>query len=452
MSTLVEAIPLIVLLIILASLYVVISGRKKKKTMDPAGKLRGKDRDFIVREATKRLLQNPRDPEALYSLAEVHFAERDFEKAKKEYEILVALCATHPTLDEYEMTVRLALSALNSGNREEAYESLLIAKSMKDDGFDVNYNLGYLEFERHNHERAIACLSQARVLEPEHPGTLKYLGQSLYRAKRFAEAAALLRKALDLSPDDKESMFAMARSYHELGQEEQALKIFTHLRADPAIGPNAALFAGTIHLHTRQYDQAVADFQIGLRHENINANLAVELKYRLAATYLKQQDIGNALLFLNEIAQTSPEYKDVAQLLNRYRELNTNENLKVYLIAQTSDFVTLCRKIAVRFFPDSKVKVTDVSIQKAEYADILTDITTPKWEESILFRFVRTTGTVGELILRDLYSRIKEVKAGRGLCIAAGNFSEGAKQFVEARLIDLVDKDRLMEHLRMIGR
>jgi tetratricopeptide (TPR) repeat protein len=247
-------------------------------------------------------------------------------------------------------------------------------------------------------------------------------------------------------------MFAMARSYHELGQEEQALKIFTHLRADPAIGPNAALFAGTIHLHTRQYDQAVADFEIGLRHENINPDLEVELKYRMAATYIKQQDIGNALLFLNAIALVSPEYKDVAQLLNRYRELNTNENLKVYLIAQTSDFVTLCRKIAVRFFADSKVKVTDVSIQKAEYADILTDITTPKWEESILFRFVRTTGTVGELILRDLYSRIKEVKAGRGLCIAAGSFSEGAKQFVEARLIDLVDKDRLMEHLRMIGR
>jgi tetratricopeptide (TPR) repeat protein len=179
MSTLVEAIPLIVLLIILASLYIVISGRKKKQAKDPAGKLRGKDRDFVVREATKRLLQNPRDPEALYSLAEVHFADRDFEKAKKEYEILVSLCAIHPTLDEYEMTVRFALSALNSGNRDEAYESLLIAKSMKDDGFDVNYNLGYLEYERHNYERAIACLSQARVLEPEHPGTLKYLGQSL---------------------------------------------------------------------------------------------------------------------------------------------------------------------------------------------------------------------------------------------------------------------------------
>lgn len=450
MSLLSAGPPLVVLLLVLATILIVIS-RHKRKTRDLGGKLLGKGRDYVLREATRTLSQNPRDPEALYALAEIHFAERDFEKALKEYAVLIELCSTNRSIDEYQVTVRHALSALNTGDREGAYKGLVLAKSLKDDGFEVNYNLGHLEYERKNYERALSCLSAARVVHPDHPGTLKYLGLSLYRLKRYAESAALLHKALDLEPSDKEAMFALARSYHEGGQVEQALRIFSHLRADPETGPNAALFAGTIHLRTRQYDQAKADFEIGLRHPKMKPELRLELKYRLAATFIKQEEIPKAISILQEIYEDDPDYKDVQPLLGRYRELNTDVNLRTYLISQTSDFVTLCRKIAIGFFPDARVKVTDVSIQKAEYADILADVVTPKSEETILFRFVRTNGMVGELILRDLYSRIKEVRATRGLCLSAGTFSEGAQRFVEARLIDLVDKERLISHLKLIA-
>lgn len=60
-----------------------------------------------------------------------------------------------------------------------------------------------------------------------------------------------------------------------------------------------------------------------------------------------------------------------------------------------------------------------------------------------MYRFVRTTGPVGELMLRDFHARLKEAKAGRGYCFSAGEFSEEAQKFVEARLIDLIDKDGL---------
>ena len=91
-------------------------------------------------------------------------------------------------------------------------------------------------------------------------------------------------------------------------------------------------------------------------------------------------------------------------------------------------------------------------MHKDEYADIITDISTTQWEDTILFRFIRTTGQVGELLLRDLYSRLKEVHAGRGFCVIAGKFTEGAEQFVEARLIDLIEKKELVKKLNSLGR
>jgi restriction endonuclease Mrr len=50
-----------------------------------------------------------------------------------------------------------------------------------------------------------------------------------------------------------------------------------------------------------------------------------------------------------------------------------------------------------------------------------------------------------------LHSRIKDLKAGRGFCVTAGGFTEGAQQFVEARLIDLVEKNELMKLLSRVG-
>ena len=75
---------------------------------------------------------------------------------------------------------------------------------------------------------------------------------------------------------------------------------------------------------------------------------------------------------------------------------------------------------------------------------------TKKWDDTILFRFIRSTGQVGEFILRDLYSKTKEVKAGRGFCITAGDFTDGAHRFVEARLIDLVNKTQLREKMEKV--
>ncbi len=447
MSLFLPVLPVVVLILAVAAYYIVTIVRKRTDSHQKTGKIRGRDRDSTFREATRRLEQNPRDSDALLSIGEISFNEGAFDVALKTYRSLVDLCATNPHIDEYFVTLRYGLSALNSNRPEEAYKSLLIAKTMKDGEFEVNYNLGAIEYQHKNYERAAQLLTLATSREPEHLLALRFLGHSLFKCKRWEEAAPILRRVLDRSPDDKETLFAVARSYHELGQAEQAIKIFVHLRADPQVGASAALYAGTIHLQTRQYDQAVADFEMGLKHPGVSGEVELELKYRLAATHIKREEIGEAIQLLQEIAAVSPSFRDVGEQLKHYGELNANQNLKTYLLSPTAEFVPLCRKLIVGFFPQAKVKIVDISVQKSEYTDILASVGTAKWEDVILFRFVRTAGVVGELILRDLNSRIKELKAGRGYCFAGGSFTEGAKQFVEARLIDLVEKDQLMDRL-----
>lgn len=436
----------VMLLFLLVVLVVRHSGSSEE-----SGEQKKRNRTQSVKDANKKLQQNPRDAEALQTLAESYFDEKEWEKALKTYGILIELSASNDDIDKYEVNLKHGLAAIQLKRYEDAYESLVLARTHNPDSFELNYNLGFLEYKRKNYEKAVNLLKAAYEQNGEHVQTQKYLGQAYYRLKHYKEALSTLRRAVDIQPDDKESLFAMAHTYYELGQADYAARIFSHLRADPHYGPRSALMSGSIHLKNRQPERAKTDFEVGLRHEKVPQELSLELKYRLAAAHTQLQQIEQALPLLEEIYHANPDYKDVKEQLQQDRELTDNKNLQTYLLAPASEFVSLCRRMTGIFFPQSRVKITDVTVQKNEYADILADVETEQWFDTILFRYIRTTGQVGELLVREFHGRIKELKAERGFCVAAGSFSDGAQQFVEARLIDLVEKEDLMKLLSKVS-
>jgi tetratricopeptide (TPR) repeat protein len=411
---------------------------------------RSKDKAALMKDATKKLSQNPKDQESLLTLGRIYFEEEDWEKAFRMFQALMSIYLSDSEIDQFEVTSRYAISALNLKNFPEAYKGFQLAKATGRVSFEVSYNLGVLEVQNKNYEKAVPLLKQALTMQPENSDAAKFLGQAYYKMGHPKEAMPLLRKIASQHPEDKENLLAIAQCFYDLGQSEQALKVFTHLRADPVMGPQACLLAGTINLQSHQYDRAVQDFEIGMKHNPVQTDIALELRYRLASAYSRKQEIGRALPVLLDIQTIRPGYKDVDAQINKLKELNSNKNLQVYLISSSADFVTLCRKIVTSYIPKSKVKITDISVQGSEHTDILTTVETPKWEDTILYRFIRSTGKVGELMLRDFHARIKETKAGRGYCFAPGEFSEEARRFVEARLIDLVGKNALTRILEKI--
>jgi restriction endonuclease Mrr len=67
-----------------------------------------------------------------------------------------------------------------------------------------------------------------------------------------------------------------------------------------------------------------------------------------------------------------------------------------------------------------------------------------------MFRFIRTQGSIGELVVRDFQSHLKEAKAGKGICMGIGAYSDEARRFTEARLIDLIDRSKLTAILNTV--
>jgi len=400
-----------------------------------------KGRDAIIKSAERVLEHNPKDPHALSELGDLYYREESWDQVYKTYKTLSEL--GHKAPNEFQAYLRLGLAAIKLNLADEAFKALSAAKLITPNSLEVNSNLGVLEFQRKNYEKAIQLLNQARIQDPEHAPTLRTLGHSYFRIKKNKEAMVFIRKAIEIAPDDKESLFTLAECYHEANQSEQALRIFSHLRGDPQMGASACLTCGTMHTNARHYDKAIADFELGLRHENIKPEVRTDLSYRLAQACLKVNDISRALTHLRNIQAEVPTYKDVSVLISKYQELNTNKNLQIYLMSPSGDFVALCRKIVIGYFPKAKVKIANITVNKNEWADILVEVDTPRWSDVIMFRFIRSQGSVGELIVRDFHSHIKEVKASKGVCVSVGSFTDEARRYTEARLIDLIEKDKL---------
>ncbi|MDR2510217.1 MAG: tetratricopeptide repeat protein [Spirochaetaceae bacterium] len=421
----------------------IINGIKESGQRNSLWIKKAKTKEDGFREANKALSKNPKDPIALTHIGNYYFEEKDWENTYRIYETLADIPAANGVFNQAQVNTRAAIAAMELGNLESAHKFLAVARACDQNNYEISYYSGMLEFKRGNFEKAAGLLQQAVSRNGEHAPTLRALGHSLFKMKRPKEAMNYIRKAMEAAPNDKESVFVLAECYADSGQREQALRLYSHLRPDEDWGPEACLASGLIQIESHQDEAAIADFEIGLKHEKIKDDIEIELKYQLAGVYLRVKDINSAMKYLQQIKLSRPDYKDTAELIEQYRELSVNKNLQIFTLASTADFIALCRKIVMTYFVKAKVKITKTMMTGNDWSDILAEVDTQKWSSTVMFRFIRTQGTIGELVVRDFHSHLKEAKADKGICVGIGTYSDDAKKFTEARLIDLIDREKL---------
>lgn len=437
----------VIAILLFASLLVFISGKKGGSSSSGP---KTKNRASIIRDCTKKLSHNPQNVQALQPLADLYYSEHLWDKAYPLLETLLGLSSRHAEIDIGEINLKLGVCLVKLQKPQEAAPLLLTALKVNPDSYEGNFYLGQALYKTGEFDKSIPLMKKALTLNPETQGIYQPIGMANYKAHHFKESIQYLRRALDENPEDKESLFAMADAMQECGLSDKALKVFTHLRPDPKFGAQSSLYAGIIHTRMQQLDKAAQDFEIGLRLTDIPQEILLELNYRLAACYFRTNKIGAGLDCLNKIQSIVPAYKDVSQLIARYKELNQNSNLQVYLTSGTSDFVALCRNLVKVFHSKSFVKIVDVAVI-TDTIEILCEVENAKWEDKEIFRFYRNTGSIGELYIRDFHAKIKDTKCDKGYCITSGTFSEEAHKYIDGRPIDLIEKPTLMKMLKVIS-
>lgn len=442
--------------IIVAALIVVIlmlfksSGSKTKKEGKLTSSIQKRGSSAVVKELEKKLLHDPHNINVLGDLGKIFFEMENWEKVWAVYKSLYSLAPVNSEVNSAFCTQRMGIAAYKLGKYDEAINSFLLSGKENPDSFDTNYYLGLSFYNKEIYDKAVICFRKARLLNQESIDASYYIGMSFFKAQKFKDCLPYLKQVLDLQPENKELLFNMAVAMAEIGMNDKALKIFVHLRPDPQYGAMSCLEAGKMHERVKDYAAAIADYEIAFKLSNVPDSIMVQIKYHIANDYIATNNIPKGLVVLKQLQVTNQGYKDVDALVLRYQELNQNQNLQLYLLSGTSDFVALCRKFITAYYPDGFVKVEDVNVI-SECVEIICYVESSKWEAKQMFRFYRTQTVIGDIYIREFHSKMRDAKCDSGVCVTMGTFSESAHKYIEGRPLDLIEKDQLSTILKKIN-
>ncbi len=445
----------VLIAVIVAAVLVVIimfarSAGKNREVKNVAQKVQKKGRAAILKEAEKKLAKDPHNVTSLEMVGDIYYGEKNWEKVWNIYKTLYDISTVHPEIDSKKATLRMGIAAFYLDKIDDAISSLMLSMKKDPENFDCNFYLGQALYKAGTYDKAIYCFKKAKVLMPENNEVNGFLGQCLYKIQKYRDALPFLKRVLEDKPDNKEILFSMAISMAECGLGDKALKLFMHLRLDPEFGPQSCLEAGKMHERNKDYASAIKDYEIALKLPNIPPQLSLQIKYRMGAVCIAQNDISQGLTYLKQIQAVKSGYKDVDAMVLRYSELNQNKNLQTYLMSGTSDFVALCRKFISTYYKDAFVKVEDVQVS-SESVEIVCNIENSKWEAKQIFRFYRNQNAIGDIYIREFHGKIRDTKCDAGICVTLGSFSDSAHKYTEGRPIDLIEKEELVKILKKIN-
>lgn len=420
------------------------SGSKAEHSISKKGK------GGVIKEMEKRLAHNPHDVDALQTLGDIYYNDANWEKVNSIYKTLFDISTVHLEVKSDIAAQRMGIACFQLDRIDEAINMLMLSAKKNTELFETHFYLGRAFYKKNIYDKAFICFKKCKQLAPDNNEVNQYIGMSLFKAGKFRDSLPFLKKVLDESPDNKEVLYDMAVAMSECAMGDKALKLFMHLRLDPQFGPQSCLEAGKLHEKAKAVQDAIQDYEIAMKLENLPEPVAVQILYKCAQCYIQQNNITKGLALLKQLQNLHQGYKDVDALVARYSELNQNQNLQTYLLSGTSDFVALCRKFVATYYKDSFVKVEDVNVA-SESVEIICDIESNKWENKQLMRFYRTQAPIGDIYIRDFHSKMRDSKCDSGFVATMGTFSESAHKYTEGRPIDLIEKDKLCSILKKIN-
>ena len=238
----------VIVALLLVSLIVGIKSiKRKEEKKDVSVKIQKKGKSAILKEAEKKLAHDPHNVPSLETIGDIYYSEKNWERVWSVYKTLYDISTAHPEIDMIKTTLRMGAAASSLDKTEDAVSALMLCIKKDPNNFDCNMYLGRTLMKTNTFDKAVYCFKKAKAIQPENNEVNALLGDALYKSQKYRDCLPFLKRVLDENPGNKEILFEMAVAMTECGMGDKALKVFMHLRPDPAFGPQACLEAGKMH-------------------------------------------------------------------------------------------------------------------------------------------------------------------------------------------------------------
>ncbi|MBI4248421.1 MAG: tetratricopeptide repeat protein [Elusimicrobia bacterium] len=177
--------------------------------------------DLAVREFSRAVLSDPKNPQAHMMLGVAYYWYGDVDQSLAEYRETLRLDPRNAQAHQL-----LGIAYAWKAQTMEAYEAFTKAVGLDPSRSDIHMNLGSVLDSMNRVPEALESFRKAVNLEPENPLYLFQLGMVYNQIGREAEAAETFAKALKFYPEFQDALLELGATYERDGQYDKAREPF----------------------------------------------------------------------------------------------------------------------------------------------------------------------------------------------------------------------------------
>lgn len=279
-------------------------------------------------EAFENAIRIKSDYAAAYNnLGNAYFHQQQIPLAKKSYEK-----ALDYDVKFAEAFFNLARIAIVEAHFDKAKASLNYVIQLNPRHFRALTQLGQLELQDQHWELAADLFEKSLILQPQQANALSALGTIRLQEQRYDDAVKLLNAALEIKQDIKLANWHLATAY--LAQNNIQLALQHYLR-EIKIEPHADCYynVGILYGYQNKFIESA---------EYLAETLKIDPSYfpaqlNLAALYLKQQKIQEAIAHYQKALDLKPNNPEITHILHALQQDQNPEKAPDSFTAQLFD-------------------------------------------------------------------------------------------------------------------
>jgi len=445
----------IVLIIGLISIFTVLMYKQLRQTKVKkiACKTIGsEEHDFAIKNLRSLVQNDPSDHQALYGLAKLLLKDDQPAESLKSAKQLLERNLQGSGVSQIDAVLLCAEAEEACGNLDNAYKNILIAKGLDATNPQVNLKLTLYEYQRGNFQEAFSYAGVLLRLSPTHAQAQLYRGLSAYRLGNTETAIEGLRKAIQLDATNYEAAINLALIYSKFGNVQECANFgnLAHRLSRTGEQRSQALYAtGSVYTKSGDVKTGEEKLQEALK-ETSDPEMSKKILQNLISLAEREKNVSKIVAFLKKFLSLEPNHQGIKQKMEYYSELQANDNLQQFEMLPMSRFPDFCKELVRNIIRVDHIQSVDVNNDGS--VDILGNKTTKHEHTIYQFRFLRSSTDIGEMFVRDLYAKMRANSGEKAFMISNSNYTNGAKNFSDTRVVTLIDKQQLIKLLNKSGK
>ncbi|OHD63411.1 MAG: hypothetical protein A2096_16360 [Spirochaetes bacterium GWF1_41_5] len=398
------------------------------------------------------LEKDTQDPEPYFYLGVSYIAKGLPDTAKKYLDHILDKALNNTIITDYMVYSRLAEIYSKKNDLDNALKTLFLMKTIKPQDAETLFKLGVIYFDRELYEKAIENFTECLNIDRAYHKADLYLGLSNFHKLKYKEALPHLLLAQEKlsGPETSKVPFYLGLIYAKSGNNKDALKYFqtalkegfSQWQCYKGIG-DALMQQAENQKAIEAYNSAIAaaDFK------DAKGDDIADLRYNLGSLYSRSGNIKSAFIHWKELAVTNPNYKDVAEKIKIFSEINKEDILSRFYSMPGAQFKEVCKNLVLGMGHE----IRNIAMTPRDTIQIYSIYKENKQKMDALIEIGRFSSEVGELVMRDFAEKIVLDRIYKGIFITTSSFSKQAIALAGTRTIDLIYGDELKKLLKKIN-